>query len=133
MQEWRRSTTDMDMPKIEPVTSVYNTTAGREYRYQQDWSIGPMMFHVRCDNWDEFKGAVANMQAIIPGNKPFPEDSGNTATPKEKAVGAPECGDHHVPMSWRAPGVSKNTGKPYPGFWACPEKVNGQFCSYRPK
>jgi len=110
-----------------------NDTTGREYHWQADWSIGNRMFHVRFDDFAEFEQAVKDMESLIPGNKAFPEDSGNKATSPEKAVGAPECGDHHVPMSWRAPGVSKNTGKSYPGFWACPEKVDGKFCSYRPK
>ena len=41
---------------------------GREYRYQKDWSIDSQMFHVRCDEWDVFKEAVANMTTILPIN-----------------------------------------------------------------
>src|ERR1043166_5292300 len=31
------------------------------------------------------------------------------------------CPVHGLPFKWVAPGVSKKTGKPYQGFWSCPE------------
>lgn len=34
---------------------------GREYRYQADYSAGGQMFHVRCDDWEEFKIACDNV------------------------------------------------------------------------
>ena len=100
-------------------------------KYQADWTVGTRMFHVRCDDINDFQTAITNMEAIIPSNKPFPDDEGNRATSPENAEGAPECGIHHIPMTWRPAGVSKTTGKHYPGFWSCPEKVNGNYCSYR--
>ncbi len=45
---------------------------------------------------------------------------------------APTCGIHNVPMNWKPGGVSRTTGKPYNGFWSCNEKINGQFCNFRP-
>lgn len=107
---------------------------GREYRYQKDWSIGTTMFHVRCDDWESFKESVANMESILTQTKSFPDDSGSMATPPEKAQDVPSCGVHHTAMTWKAPGVSKNTGKPYPGFWSCGMKnENGTWCTFRPK
>lgn len=106
---------------------------GREYRYQADWTVGNRMFHVRCDDINDFHQAITNMEAIIPSNKPFPDDEGHKATSPEQAVDAPECAIHHVPMTWRPAGVSKTTGRPYPGFWSCPEKVDGRYCNYKPK
>jgi hypothetical protein len=36
--------------------------SAREYRYQADFSLSGEMYHVRCDDWDEFKDAVANIK-----------------------------------------------------------------------
>lgn len=46
---------------------------------------------------------------------------------------APVCPIHKVEMVYRQSGISKTTGKAYPGFWACPEKSeDGKFCNYKP-
>lgn len=34
---------------------------GREYKYQADITVGGQMFHVRCDTWEEFEEACANI------------------------------------------------------------------------
>lgn len=39
------------------------------------------------------------------------------------------CSLHLVPANFKEPGVSKKTGKPYPGFWSCNIMDNGQYCS----
>lgn len=101
-------------------------------KYQADWTVGTRMFHVRCDDIEEFHTAVRNMEAMMPSNKPFPDDEGNHATAPEKAVNAPECAIHHTPMKWKAPGVSRS-GKPYAGFWSCGTKNDdGTWCRYKP-
>ena len=47
---------------------------------------------------------------------------------------APICGIHHIEMTWKNPGVSKKTGKPYNGFWACALKMpDGSFCQFKPE
>lgn len=105
---------------------------GREYQYQADWSIGNRMFHVRCDDWDSFKNSVDLMETLIPSNKPFPDDTGKSAVTKEQAVNAPECGIHKTPMKWHVGGVSKTSGRPYPGFWSCPERMeDGGYCTFK--
>ena len=44
---------------------------------------------------------------------------------------APVCGIHNVSMVYKEGGVSKVSGRPYPGFWSCPQKENGTYCKYR--
>lgn len=45
----------------------------------------------------------------------------------------PICSVHNVEMNWRPPGQSRSTGKPYPGFWACPQKnPDGSYCNFKP-
>jgi hypothetical protein len=107
----------------------------REYKYQKDWSIGTTMFHVRCDDWADFCEALENMESILPKTKAFPDDTGNTATPPQAVTpGIPECGIHHVPMTWRGGGISKKTGKPYNGFWSCPQRnPDNSYCSFKPQ
>lgn len=109
-----------------------NMNDGREYKYQRDWSVGSQMFHVRCDNWDEFKEAVDNIKTMLQP-KSFPDDEGTKATPVENTVPeGPTCGIHNIPMILKPAGVSK-AGRQYPAFWSCPDKTNGQFCSFRNK
>jgi len=98
---------------------------GREYRYQKDWSIGGQMFHVRCDNWEEFEEAVLKMEHIIPSNDPFPNDTGNHATSPQQAINAPVCPIHNKPMSLRQ-------GQ-YGSFYSCGVKnPDGTWCKYKP-
>jgi hypothetical protein len=106
-----------------------NDTTGREYKYQRDWSIGTQMNHVRCDDWEDFKEAVANMESILPKTSAFPNDSGNTATkPEEVVESAPMCQIHKAPMTFKS-GVSAKTGKPY-AFWGCTNKLaDGTWCT----
>lgn len=60
-----------------------------------------------------------------------PQPVSNTTQPTKDA---PLCGIHGVAMNYRSPGISKATGKPYNGFWACPEKnADGSFCRYKPE
>lgn len=103
--------------------------AGREYRYQKDWSFGETMFHVRCDSFEEFKESVKNMESMLPQKAAFPDDTGKVAIPESKVStdNTPQCAKGHGPMKYRS-GVSQKTGKPY-GFWSCSYKnPNGTWC-----
>lgn len=40
---------------------------------------------------------------------------------------APMCPGHGMPAKWVKPGISKSSGRPYPGFWAC-AMPQGQQC-----
>lgn len=102
---------------------------GREYRYQKDWSIGTRMFHVRCDDWEEFKTAVKNMDSIIPAEMDFPDDEGQQAHKVDVSAKLnPTCSVHGATTKFLE-GVSKKTGKPY-AFWSCTAKnTDGSFCN----
>ena len=109
-------------------------TQGREYKYQKSWNIGNEMIVVRSDDFQDFMDAIGNIGQLIPKTKAFPEDSGPQATPQSQVTSAPTCGIHNIPMVWKAPGVSKTSGKPYPGFWSCKERnQDGSYCKFRPE
>ena len=100
--------------------------------YQADWTVGNRMFHVRCETIEAFKEALKEMEAIIPSNEAFPNDTGHHATSQAQAVSAPVCGVHGTVMVLKPAGTSKN-GRAYPAFWSCPNKnADGSFCQYRP-
>ena len=103
--------------------------SGREYRYQKDWSIGTRMFHVRCDDWEEFKQAVKNMDTLIPAAKDFPDDEGSMAQKVDVSTKhQPTCSVHGATTKWLE-GVSKKTGKAY-SFWSCSAKnKDGSWCN----
>jgi hypothetical protein len=109
-----------------------NDNSAREYRYQHDWSIGNQMFHVRCDDWEDFKEACENMETILP-KEGFPNDTGNIAQkPDATVLQAPDCPVHGTPMKLHPAGVSK-AGKPYKAFWSCGQKnADGTWCNAKP-
>ena len=39
------------------------------------------------------------------------------------------CSLHLIEAQWRPAGVSKKTGKPYSGFWSCPQIDNNIYCT----
>ena len=44
----------------------------------------------------------------------------------------PVCPVHGVTVAYRQSGISKSTGKPYPGFYSCTAKTpDGQFCKQK--
>lgn len=44
-----------------------------------------------------------------------------------------KCPDHGVEFVFRPPGISKKSGKPYPGFWCCQAQLGpGVFCQQKP-
>lgn len=60
----------------------------------------------------------------VPAQKPV-EDPIMTAT-------TPACPIHGNTVVYRPSGISKKTGKPYPGFYACTAKnADGSFCTQR--
>lgn len=69
-------------------------------------------------------------QAPVPGNvvpfqAPPPQPAPYVAPPSPTSQSSnPPCAICGVQTSWRAPGVSHTTGKPYVGFWACPNYKN---------
>jgi len=107
---------------------------GREYKYQKSWTIGNEMLVVRADNWEDFKEAKENMETMVPKTKAFPDDAGRMATDKtEINPSIPECPVHNIPMRWKSGGISKTTGKPYQGFYSCPERnEDGSYCRAKP-
>lgn len=78
---------------------------GREYRYQADWTVGSQMFHVRCDDWDEFQEAVKNVKDTyltdeVPvrklppvANAPYPTPQSDAAC---KTCGAPTLPEKRI-------------------------------------
>ena len=102
-------------------------------KYQADWTVGNQMFHVRTDNLTEFTEMIESMQDIIPNTEAFPNDHGSKATPQSQVKQVPMCGVHHIAMIMKPAGISKKTGKGYPAFWSCGERMeDGSFCTYRP-
>ena len=59
---------------------------------------------------------------------PIEEFPAFQAQPAAKAPSG-TCPTHHEPWKYVPPGVSKSSGKPYEGFWACPERG----CRERPR
>jgi hypothetical protein len=110
---------------------IMDNTDCREYRYQRDWSIGTGMFHVRCDDWEQFQAAVKNMETMIPTKKDFPEDTVGSPVAQKVDVSMkhqPTCPIHGATTVWKT-GVSKKTGKDY-AFWGCTEKMaDGSWCT----
>lgn len=90
---------------------------------------------VRSDSWNEISDYRDHILELVP--KPgFPEDSGSSAHVGPTSVNptAPMCGVHNVPMVFKGPGISRSTGRSYPGFWSCGEKnPDGSYCNFRPK
>ena len=39
------------------------------------------------------------------------------------------CSSHLTEAKWVPAGVSRQTGKPYPGFYSCPEKEGNRYCN----
>jgi hypothetical protein len=106
---------------------------GREYRYQRDWSMGGQMFHVRCDDWEQFLDSCTHMESMLPSNEAFPNDTGKTVVTPQQAVNAPVCGVHHIPMVLKPAGISK-MGKAYPAFYSCPQRnQDGSYCTFKPE
>lgn len=88
---------------------------------------------VRTDSYDEFIESIKLAKGVLP-QVAFPNDSGNIATPPEKAQEeAPKCGVHGTPMTLKPAGVSK-AGRAYPAFWSCGQRnADNTYCSFRPK
>jgi hypothetical protein len=65
------------------------------------------------------------------------EVEGATATPPPSSASDPlttvlgQCPDHQTAWTVKAGGISKN-GKPYPAFWRCNERTDGEYCQKRP-
>lgn len=84
---------------------------GREYRYQKDWSVGDRMFHVRCDDWEEFKTACQNVATMIPEtqNKATANHPATSQTTLDYPRDCKKCG-------------AKMVNNPNTGKWFCQDK-----------
>ena len=89
---------------------------------------------IRGNTFAQVDPLIKEAQSRLPKPKAFPDDTGLVAIPPEKAQSAaPICAIHNIPMNYKSAGVSRKTGKPYPAFWSCSERLpNGLFCSFRP-
>lgn len=89
---------------------------------------------VRTDSWEEFVELKRKVMEEMPKNAAFPDDHGPSATPPTNTqVEGPLCKVHNQAMLWRPAGISKTTGKAYPGFFSCQVKTeDGKYCNYRP-
>lgn len=87
---------------------------------------------VRGDDYVQWTQDIKDASVILP-KVAFPNDSGNIATPPEKAQEeAPKCGVHGTPMTLKPAGVSK-AGRAYPAFWSCGMKnADGTYCRFKP-
>lgn len=61
----------------------------------------------------------AQQPAPTPAQAPAPAGWGGNEAPAQGEGQATHLCDHGEPMKYIAPGISKATGKPYKGFYAC--------------
>jgi hypothetical protein len=81
---------------------------------------------IRANTFKELIEAKKNIDIILAKKEAQP------VTPPPANV--PICQIHNVPMNLKPAGVSKTTGKAYPAFWACSERLaDGSFCKYKPQ
>lgn len=86
-------------------------------------------FVVRTDNWDELLDGIGKIKGFAPSEKPFPDDGGHMAHTEANTQEVKRCPFHGTQLKWIGPGVSKQTGRPYNGFWSCSEKMpSGEYC-----
>lgn len=102
--------------------------SGREYRYQKDISVNGTMFHVRCDDWEEFVAACNNIEVLVEELKPTTTTS--TGAMVAASVTSPatmtckECGnfvgEEHV-IEWKGSNFwvrdCLNNRRHKSGFW----------------
>lgn len=81
---------------------------------------------------DKIAQSIDNM--IAKGYKASWNDETNGKHETKPDPNSPLCSVHKTPMTWKKPGISKTTNRPYPGFWACNVKnENGEWCNARPE
>lgn len=61
---------------------------GREYKYQVDYSLAGKMYHVRCDDWEDFKEAILNIESILPNDQVAAETPHSDTGARCKTCGA---------------------------------------------
>lgn len=77
--------------------------------------------------------AIANVQQGFPNAQVVPiQQAPSYAQPDQRQSAgtppgqqAPYCPNHNQPAKWVPGGVSKSTGRPYNGFWACSVSQQG--------
>lgn len=107
-----------------------------EHKLTMSFINGNPGFVVKADNAQELdaliKEALPRFKAFKSAVDTYREKQQRDATPPPQET--PICAVHNSQMSWKPPGVSKKTNKPYQGFWACPVKnPDGSFCNYKPE
>lgn len=84
---------------------------------------------VRTDNWEELVDGIGKVKGIVPSENPFPDDEGHRAHSVNQTEEVKRCPKHGTQLNWKPAGVSKQTGRPYNGFWSCPERTPaGEYC-----
>ena len=97
--------------------------------------------------WDIVKEEVKGQEALLAEKKEMKEVADNISTTEAKSAPpqpitpekdpimtstTPRCPIHGNTVTYRPSGISKKTGKPYPGFYSCTAKTpDGQFCKER--
>lgn len=54
-----------------------------------------------------------------PQQQQYPQQAPPQQAPQQQQYQQPPLCSHNLPAKWIAPGVSRSSGKPYAGFWAC--------------
>ncbi len=84
---------------------------------------------VRTDSWEDLIDGIGKVQGFVPSQRPFPDDEGHKAHTEAQTQEVKRCPLHGTQLKWIPAGISKQTGRPYHGFWSCSEKMpNGEFC-----
>ena len=76
-------------------------------------------------SWAVCYEEIEKQQAELQGKADLKESMDDFKDMAEEPVeteATPTCPIHHVKAVYRPSGVSKKTGKPYPGFYSCPER-----------
>ena len=94
--------------------------------------------------FDAAAEALAQLALELRGTEPEAARASVPASPAVGAAGTPlpaapdplatvlsQCPDHQTAWTVKAGGISKN-GKPYPAFWRCNERTDGEYCQKRP-
>ena len=91
-------------------------------------------FTFRLDDLEDLKlKRQQTLDGVAPASVQFPNDEGPVARTVTQEV-APLCPVHGTPMSFKPPGISKTSGKPYQGFWSCGQRnADNSYCRAKPE
>lgn len=84
---------------------------------------------IRVDNFEELLKLKDMVLGELPTTRPFSYDEGSKAHTEASTQEMKVCPVHKTQLTWVPPGTSKQTGRPYHGFWACKERDEfGNYC-----